>query len=65
MVKNPPSQAGDAGSTPGQGTKIPHTVGQLSPRRTTREACSLQQRLSADKIKKKKKKNFKKKGKKI
>ena len=35
MVKNPPSNAGDAGSIPGQGTKIPHAAGQLSPRTTT------------------------------
>ena len=31
VVKNPPSSAGDAGSIPGQGTKIPHAAGQLSP----------------------------------
>ena len=30
MVKNLPSNAGDMGSIPGQGTKIPHDVGQLS-----------------------------------
>ena len=30
MVKNPLSNAGDVGSTPGWGTKIPHAVGQLS-----------------------------------
>ena len=29
--------AGDAGSIPGQGTKIPHAAEQLSPRATTRE----------------------------
>ena len=35
-VKNPPSNAGDGGLTPGQGTKIPHAVGCA----TTREpAC--------------------------
>ena len=28
-VKNPPSNAGDMGSNPGWGTKIPHVVGQL------------------------------------
>ena len=28
VVKNPPSKAGDAGSTPGQGSKIPRTVEQ-------------------------------------
>ena len=27
VVKNPPSNAGDAGLIPGQGTKIPHAVG--------------------------------------
>ena len=27
VVKNPPSNAGDAGSIPGQGTKIPHSTG--------------------------------------
>ena len=37
MVKNPPSNAGDAGSIPGRGTKISRATGQLSPRTTTRE----------------------------
>ena len=32
-VKNPPPNAGDVGSIPGWGTKIPHAEGQLSPRR--------------------------------
>ena len=32
VVKNPPSNAGDAGSIPGWGTKIPHAAGHLSPR---------------------------------
>ena len=31
MVKNTPSNAGDVGSLPGRGTKIPHNAGQLSP----------------------------------
>ena len=40
VVKNPPSSAGNAGLIPGQGTKIPHAAGQLSPCATTREpAC--------------------------
>ena len=39
VVKNPPSNGGNVGSTPGQGTKIPHTVGQLSSQVTSREAC--------------------------
>ena len=37
MVKNPPSNAGDSGSIPGQGTKIPHAVGQLSLSTATAE----------------------------
>ena len=41
VVKNPPSNAGDAGSIPGWGTKIPHAVGQLSPRATTTELSRL------------------------
>ena len=31
VVKNPLYSAGDRGSIPGQGTKIPHAEGQLSP----------------------------------
>ena len=31
MVKNSPSSAGDVGSRPGQGTKIPHARELLSP----------------------------------
>ena len=38
VLKNPPSQAGGAGSTLGQETKMPHVVDQLSPHRTTTEA---------------------------
>ena len=30
MVKSLPSNAGDWGSVPGQGTKIPHASGQIS-----------------------------------
>ena len=36
-VKNPSCCAGDAGSIPGQGTKIQHAAGQLSLCATTRE----------------------------
>ena len=32
MDENPPGSAGDAGSVPGQGTKIPHAMEQLSLR---------------------------------
>ena len=31
VVKNPPFKGVDTGSSPGQGTKIPHALGQLSP----------------------------------
>ena len=41
MVKNPPYNAGDMGSIPGEGTKIPHAAGQLSPRATTIEPTHL------------------------
>ena len=37
MVKNLPCNAGDTGSIPGWGTKIPHTTGQLSLRATITE----------------------------
>ena len=37
VVKNQPSNAGDVGSIPGQGTKIPHAAGQLSLCATTTE----------------------------
>ena len=40
VVKNPFCNAGDASSIPGQGTKIPHARGQLSPRHNYR-ACAL------------------------
>ena len=44
MVKNPPSNVGDKGSILGRGTKIPHAVGQLSPRVTTTELTLLNKR---------------------
>ena len=37
VVKNPPSNAGDMGSIPNQGNKIPHAVGYLSPHATATE----------------------------
>ena len=42
MVKNLPSNAGDIGLIPGWGTKIPHTMGQLSLCAETKdlECCS-------------------------
>ena len=44
MVKNLPYNAGDAGSIPGQGTKIPHAAGQLSPHATATELTGLNER---------------------
>ena len=41
MVKNPPSNAGDAGSIPGRGTRIPHAAEQLSPCATSTEPARL------------------------
>ena len=53
VVKNLPWNAGDIGSIPGQGTKIPHATKQLSLHTTTREpvchnerSCLLQLRHS-------------------
>ena len=41
VVKNPPCNAGDVGSIPGWGTKLPHAVEQLNLHVTTTEpACS-------------------------
>ena len=44
VVKNLPSNAGDAGLIPGQGTKIPRATGQLSPCATTTELACLNKR---------------------
>ena len=41
VVKNPPYNAGDAGSIHDWGTKIPHAAGQLSPCATTSELARL------------------------
>ena len=41
MVETLPSNAGDAGSIPGRGTKIPHAAGQLSLCATTAELARL------------------------
>ena len=37
VVENLPANAGDTGSIPGWGTKIPHATGQLSPCAATKE----------------------------
>ena len=44
VVQKLPSDAGGVGSIPGQGTKIPHAMGQLSPHTATTEATHLSQR---------------------
>jgi len=36
MVKNLPSNGGDAGVIPGQGNKVPYAAGQLSPHATAK-----------------------------
>ena len=41
-VKNSLCNTGDMGLISGQGTKIPHAVGQLSLSTTMREACMVQ-----------------------
>ena len=41
VVKNPLYNSGDMGSIPGQGTKIPHALGQLNPHATTTELTCL------------------------
>ena len=40
-VKSPPYNAGDMGLITGQGTRIPHAVGQLGPRATITELVRL------------------------
>ena len=44
MVKNLPYNAGDAGLIPGQGTEIPHVMGQLILGTTTTELTRLNDR---------------------
>ena len=45
MVKNPPADAGDAGSIPGPGTKIPCAVGAIEPAYHKREASTPRQKI--------------------
>ena len=47
MVKHLPSSAGDMGSSPGPGTKIPSAPGQLSQGASTREKPTEQKILCA------------------
>ena len=39
-IKKVPCNAGDMGSIPGQGTKIPYAMGQLSPCATIKISCN-------------------------
>ena len=48
MVKDPPANAEDTGSTPGQGTKIPHTLEQLSPLTATTELAPITRATTKD-----------------
>ena len=41
MIKSPPAKAGDMGSIPGPGRKIPYVLRQLSPWATATEAHAL------------------------
>ena len=50
VVKNLPSNAGDVGSIPDQGTNIPHATGQLSPHTTTTELTRLNERATCCKL---------------
>ena len=45
VVQTLPSNAGDMGSIPGQGTKIPHSVEPLSLGAITRETQGLQRKI--------------------
>ena len=56
MVKKLPAHAEDADSIPSQGTKIPHAIGQLSPRATTTKPMHHIEDPVQQKIKLKKKK---------
>ena len=40
MIENPPSNAGDMGSIPGQEARIPRAAGQLSPSATVKSPCA-------------------------
>ena len=44
VVEHPPSNAGCAGLIPGQGTRISHATGQLSPHATPTELVCLNKR---------------------
>ena len=48
MVRNLPCNAGDTGSIPGQGTKIPHASEQVSPRMATSESVHPQHKITHD-----------------
>ena len=60
VVKNLPSNAEDACSIPGQGIKIPHTMGQIHPHAATRESPSTTVKTQSSSPTKKKKKDKKK-----
>ena len=47
MVKNLPSHTGDVGLIPGEGTKMPQAMGQLSPPAARQPECCNQSSLQA------------------
>ena len=51
VVKNPPCSAGDTGLIPGQGTKIPHAMEQLSPCTAARESMHHSEKIPHDSTK--------------
>ena len=50
VVGNLPCNTGDVGSTPGLGTKIPHAMGQLTPRATTESQCVAAKTIDGNRI---------------
>ena len=52
MVKDPPSNAGDTGSIPGRGTKIPHAGEQQSFHATITEGTHLNKRAGMSQLEK-------------
>ena len=51
VVKNPLSNAGDMGSIPGQGLKVPQAVRKLSPHTATETPCCQINKNKTNKIK--------------
>ena len=52
LAKNRPCKAGHVGTTPGQGTRVPHASGQLGPHTTPAEpgSCSRQSHTATENL---------------